>query len=48
LNFCPHPISIRRAHDTGSDKLDIIPNASIAMIKSVIVHIDEQELYKAR
>jgi hypothetical protein len=41
LNFCPNSITLRQTHDPGSDKLDISPNDSIAMIKSVIVHIDE-------
>jgi hypothetical protein len=41
LIFCPKTITLRRAHDAGSDKLDIIPDNSIAAIKSVIIHIDE-------
>jgi hypothetical protein len=41
LNICPNNIVIRRTHDVGSDKIDIISSGSIASIQSIIIHIDE-------
>lgn len=39
--FCPKTITLRRAKDIGSDKIDIIPDDSVAAVKSITIHIDE-------